>query len=101
MARSKERLPELRIEALGPPRVLLGGVPVTFARHKALALLVYLAVSGRAHARGELAALLSDAAGEEEARGQLRSTLRDLRRAVGEHLAVGRDVIGLAPDRPV
>jgi DNA-binding SARP family transcriptional activator/predicted ATPase len=93
-----ESSPRLRIMALGPPRVLLGDTPVTFTGRKPLALLVYLAVSGRVYARDALAALLFDAATDEKARSQLRSTLTYLRAQLGEYLAVTRDTIGLAQD---
>src|SRR5690242_5966147 len=101
VVRPAETLPQLRIEVLGPPQVLLDGAPVAFARRKAVALLVYLAVSGRVHSRDALAALLTDAATDEEARGQLRSTLKDLRGQLGAYLVVTRDTIGLAPDRRI
>jgi DNA-binding SARP family transcriptional activator/predicted ATPase len=92
---------QLRIEVLGPPRVLLGQTPIAFTRRKALALLVYLARSGRAHTREALAALLTDATDAALARGQLRSVLKDLRSQLGEYLAVSPDGIALTPDRPV
>jgi DNA-binding SARP family transcriptional activator/predicted ATPase len=94
-------VPRLRILALGPPRVLLGDTPVTFTGHKALALLVYLAVSGRVHSRDALAALLFDAATDVRARAQLRSTLTYLRAKLGEYLVVRRDTIGLVHDHPI
>jgi DNA-binding SARP family transcriptional activator len=87
--------------ALGSPRVLLGDTPVTFTGHKPLALLVYLAVSGRVHTRDALAALLFDAASDERARAQLRSTLTYLRAELGEYLVVTRTTIGLAHDHPI
>jgi DNA-binding SARP family transcriptional activator/predicted ATPase len=101
VVRSTATSPQLRIKVLGPPQVLLGETPVSFTRHKALALLVYLAVSGRAHPRDALAALLSDAPTDVEARGQLRSTLKDLRARLGEYLVVTRDTISMAHDRSV
>jgi DNA-binding SARP family transcriptional activator/predicted ATPase len=99
-----ERLTEaplLRIQVLGPPQVLLGDTPVTFARRKALALLAYLTVTRRPHSRDALATLLADAATDEEARGQFRSTLLDLRRQVSAFLVVDRDTIALARDGTV
>jgi hypothetical protein len=73
-------LPQLRIMALGPPRVLLGDAPVTLpGGHKTLALLVYLALAGRAHGRDALTALLTDAASDARARGHFRTILHSLR----------------------
>jgi DNA-binding SARP family transcriptional activator/predicted ATPase len=91
----------LRIMALGPPQVQLGDTPVTFTGRKAMALLVYLAVSGRVHSRDALAALLFDAATDERARAQLRSTLTYLRSQLREYLVATRDTIGLAHDHPI
>jgi DNA-binding SARP family transcriptional activator/predicted ATPase len=101
MVKPAETLPQLRLHLLGPPRVLLGEVPVTFARRKALALLAYLALSGRAHSRDALAALLSEASSDDEAREQLRTILVDLRRQVGAYLAVTHATVALAPGCPV
>ena len=39
--------PELRIRTVGTPQVWLGEIPLTFRRRKSLALLVYLALTGR------------------------------------------------------
>jgi DNA-binding SARP family transcriptional activator len=93
--------PTLQIQVLGPPQVRLGDTPVTFTRRKALALLVYLAVTRRGYSRGTLATLLTDAATGEAARSQLRSTLRDLRCQVGGFLVVNGETIGLAPNGAV
>jgi DNA-binding SARP family transcriptional activator/predicted ATPase len=101
MVGKSEPLPTLRIQILGPPQVLLGHAPVTFTRRKALALLAYLAVTHRAHSRDMLASLLTDVATDAAARGQFRSTLRDLRRQVGAFLVVNGDTIGLAQDGAV
>jgi DNA-binding SARP family transcriptional activator/predicted ATPase len=96
-----ESVPRLRIMALGPPRVLLGDAVVIFTGRKPLALLVYLAVSGRVHSRDALAALLFDAGTDDKARSQLRSTLTYLRAELGEYLVVTRSTVGLAHDHPV
>jgi DNA-binding SARP family transcriptional activator/predicted ATPase len=101
VVRAAETSPQLRIKVLGPVQVLLGDSPVTFSRHKALALLVYLAVSGRVHARDTLATLLTDVATTAEAREQLRTTLKDLRRPLGDYLIVTPESIGLRQDRRI
>jgi DNA-binding SARP family transcriptional activator len=99
--RSAETLLQLRIHVLGPPEVLLRDSPVTFERSKAMALLVYLAVSGRVHARDALAALLTDASTRAVARKQLRTVVDELHRALGAYLVIRRQTIALAPDRPI
>ncbi len=49
----------LTLALLGPPRIVLDGVPLTFAYQKVAALLIYLAVEAiRPHTRSDLAALL-------------------------------------------
>ncbi|MFN2520421.1 MAG: hypothetical protein ABR525_05175 [Candidatus Limnocylindria bacterium] len=46
----------LTVRLLGPPQVEREGRPVRFDTRKALALLAYLAVTGRPHARDQLTA---------------------------------------------
>ena len=48
----------LSLSLLGPPLVELDGQPIQLGRHKALALLAYLAVTRRSHSRDALATLL-------------------------------------------
>src|SRR5260370_9878766 len=48
----------LRVAVLGSPEVFHGGSRLTFALHKAQALLLYLAVERGLHPRSKLAALL-------------------------------------------
>jgi DNA-binding SARP family transcriptional activator len=91
----------LRIKVLGQPQVLLGGTAVPFRRTKALALLVYLAVSRRAHTRAALAALLADAAAPAVVKSRFRAVLADLHREVGAYLVVDRETVVLAPERPI
>jgi DNA-binding SARP family transcriptional activator len=86
---------------MGPPQVLLGDVPLTFGRHKAMALLIYLAISGGIFSRDTLAELLSDGATDEEAKSQLRTTLRELRRQLDPYLEVTRNTIALTRGCPL
>jgi len=61
------------------------GPPLALPTRKAQALLAYLAVPpGRAHPRGELAALLWGEAREESARASLRQALFAIRKAIGD-----------------
>ena len=48
----------LRLAVLGPPQVVHDGRRLSFALHKAQALLLYLAVEGGMHPRSKLAAFL-------------------------------------------
>ena len=68
----------LQLCLLGPPQVRLGSAPVRLPTRKSLWLLAYLALEGPQD-RGELAALLWDEGGEEQARSNLRSELHRLR----------------------
>jgi len=47
-------MPCLSLCLLGPPRIELDGVAVKVETHKAIALLVYLAVTAEGHSRDEL-----------------------------------------------
>lgn len=86
----------IAIAVLGPPRVERDGQPVTFDTRKAVALLGYLAVTGRPQRRETLAALLWPDADEAHARSALRRTLSSLRKGLGETgLSVRRDDLAL------
>ncbi len=90
----------LTIRLLGGFEVLrAAGAPVAFPTRKARALLAYLALRpGQSHTRDELADLLW-ANGGDQARGSLRRTLSDLRKAMGDSAALTSegDVVALAP----
>ena len=86
----------LTVSLLGPPRVARDGTPVSFDTRKATALLAYLALAERAHARDALAELLWPDHDTAHARGALRRTLSTLRHAIGdEHLETTRDLVAL------
>ena len=77
----------LDLVLLGAPQLLLNGNPITdFKTKKAQALLYYLAVTGRSHARAVLAALLWGDLTETKARVNLSTALSELRRVVGDHI---------------
>jgi DNA-binding SARP family transcriptional activator len=59
----------LALYLLGPPRIELDGEPVHIGRRGALALLAYLAVTGRLHNREALASLLGRKFSQLRARG--------------------------------
>ncbi|MBC8160061.1 MAG: winged helix-turn-helix domain-containing protein, partial [Roseiflexaceae bacterium] len=74
---------QLTIALLGPPRIALDGLPLSFAYEKVSALLVYLAVEAdRAHTRTALADLLWPEQGEAAARHSLSQALFQLRRSL-------------------
>ena len=90
---------ELRLITLGKPQVSLDNTPVTgFVYRKSLALLFYLAVTGRPHTRDTLIGLLWPEATEANARASLRKTLTDLRRHVGPFLTITRHEVAFDPD---
>ena len=75
---------EIVIAVLGPPRIERNGRAVTFDTRKAIALLGYLAVTGRPQRRETLAALLWPDADETHARSALRRTLSVVKGALGD-----------------
>ncbi len=90
---------ELRLTALGHPRLFLDGDPVDINRRKAVALLIYLAATRRSHSREALAALFWPEQDESRSFAYLRQSLWTLRKALGNHwmLAEG-DTVALAPN---
>src|SRR5687768_6259562 len=87
----------LRLRLLGGLRVTCGEreeAPLAgFISRKAQALLCYLAVTGRAHSREALAALLWGETSEAAARTSLRQALANLQRLVGAHLQATREAV--------
>ena len=89
-------MPRLTLSLLGPPRVEVDGRPVEVDTRKAIALLMYLAVTGQAHRRDTLATLLWPDYDQERARASLRRTLSALKKGLGGNwLDVHREQIGL------
>jgi DNA-binding SARP family transcriptional activator len=89
-------LSNLEIRLLGPPDIRVGGGPLAVDTRKAVALLAYLAVERTAHRREALAEMLWPEYERESARGALRRTLSNLRKALdGRFLVVKRDAIEL------
>ena len=92
----------LALHLLGPPRVERDGEPVRIAGRKALALLAYLAVTGRNHRRETLATLLWPELDHSRARAELRRALSTLRRTLGDIcLRVDQGTVELSPDQDV
>ena len=85
------------ITLLGAPRVVHGGVPVEVDTRKAIALVAYLAVTGRRHTRDALAGLLWPEYNQARSRAALRRTLSSLKEARSAGwLRVDREGVELA-----
>lgn len=90
----------LNVCVLGSPDLRLGSEPqITQLSDKAVALIGYLAVSGTAASRSLLAGLLWSDQTEERARGNLRTTLSRVRRAIPNHVDANRTLVWLAGPR--
>ena len=74
----------LRLSFLGEPVVTLDGAAVRLKPRKALALLVYLAVTARRHSRDALAELLFPTLSRDRARAGIRQCLSVVRRSLGD-----------------
>lgn len=86
----------LKLFLLGPPRGELNGAPVDLQRRKALALLVYLAVSGQAHSRDSLATFFWPELDQQRGRAYLRRDLAALNtRLPGHWLIADRETVEL------
>lgn len=95
-------MPKLSLFLLGIPRLEREGQAVEVERHKALALLAYLAVTGITHRRDGLAALLWPELDQSRARAALRRTLSTLSVALsGDWLETDRETIGLPPSSAI
>ncbi|MGE5123444.1 MAG: BTAD domain-containing putative transcriptional regulator [Acidobacteriaceae bacterium] len=77
-------MPHLIIEILGPVQINLDGVPIATDRHKAIALLAYLAAESKAHRREALAALLWPDYPRASAFAYLRRTVWELNQVLGK-----------------
>jgi predicted ATPase/DNA-binding SARP family transcriptional activator len=92
---------ELQLTLLEKPEITLDGRPVTgFVYQKSVALLGYLAVTGRPHTRAALAGLLWGQSTEANARAGLRKSLADLRKLLGTHLIISRQEVAFDRSSP-
>ncbi len=98
----------LRLAVFGPPEVFHDERRLSFALRKAEALLLYLAVEGGMHSRGQLAALLWPDSESSTARNALRNALALLRRLLADasaaghsHLLLEPELLGLNPQAPL
>lgn len=89
---------QLALHFLGAPRIERDGRPVAIGYNKAVALLVYLAVTQQYHTREALATLLWPDYDPAGARGEVRRMIWALNKSLGkEWLAVDRDSVALLP----
>jgi len=89
-------MPRLTLTLFGPPNLARDGQALHLRSRKCLALLAYLAVTGRVYRRDRIAALLWPDSDAPRAQNSLRNTLSLLRRALnGTWLVVDRETIGL------
>jgi DNA-binding SARP family transcriptional activator/predicted ATPase len=89
----------LAIFALGPLRIEIDSHPVQTSRHKALALLVYLALHPGKQTRETLSGFLWPEYEQEKASAYLRRTLWEIHRMLGEGwLDADREAIGFNLD---
>jgi predicted ATPase/DNA-binding SARP family transcriptional activator/uncharacterized protein HemY len=89
----------LRLALLGGLQVTQGDAPVTgFVSSKALALLCYLAATGRPHLRPALAGLLWGEMPDASANTNLRKALSNLRQLVGDHLIFAQQSVAFDRD---
>jgi DNA-binding SARP family transcriptional activator/pimeloyl-ACP methyl ester carboxylesterase len=91
-------MPSLKLFLFGSPRLEYQGEPIELNLRKAMALLVYIAVSKREFSRDELAGLLWPENDQSSARANLRRTLYIINKSIGEEILVtGKDTICLNP----
>ena len=87
------------LHLLGAPRLELDGEDTHISRRKAMALLAYLAVTGRGHQREALATLLWPEHDQSSARAELRRTLSVLNRELGgDGILADRETAQLNPE---
>lgn len=90
--------PDLQFSLLGPPVITLNGRPFTVDRRKAIALLIYLAITGGYHQREALAAMFWPSYDQSRAHANLRQTLLVLKKALEDTwLIVDRAGVHLQP----
>lgn len=86
----------ITVSLLGTPRLERDGEPIALDRHKALALLAYLAINNDSHRRDTLATLFWSDYDQTRARAAVRRALASLNKAIpGSWWDTDRETIGL------
>lgn len=89
----------LKISLLGTPQIHTNGLSLSSAiTGRELALLAFLAVTGKAHDRGALVDLLWNDVSEQQALKNLRNVLYSLRKSIGSYLDISRQKLALTAD---
>lgn len=88
----------LEMTLLGRPQIKLNKVLLEVNANKALALIYYLAATGRPHSRQALAALLWSDLPEEAARRNLRVELTRIKDSFEPYLLIARDSLAFNPE---
>ncbi|MBS1252545.1 MAG: Transcriptional regulatory protein MoaR1 [Anaerolineales bacterium] len=93
-------MPTLQISLLGIPEIKLGSEPVKISSAKAQALLYYLVATRQPQTRDKVASLFWPETQAQQARGSLRNTLYNLRRAFDDFdpLVSGNQTIRFATE---
>src|SRR5690349_6724821 len=92
------RMAALKIHTFGPPRLERGEQLIDLGLRKALALIVYLAVTRQPHSRDALATMLWPEGDQREGRGRLRRMLHRVAEALGgDVFAIDGDTVGMRP----
>lgn len=88
---------QLKLYLFGPPRLERAGQPVEINLRKALALMVYLAVTRQTHSRDALATLFWPDSSQRHARASLRRALHQLNQHLRQALAVTAETVAVDP----
>lgn len=90
---------DVRLTLFGKPQILYDGNPLNIRAKKAIALLAYLATTGKAHSRERLATLLWPDSKEDVARTSLRQIIQALRETpLAAVMVTNRNSIALHAD---
>jgi DNA-binding SARP family transcriptional activator/predicted ATPase/Tfp pilus assembly protein PilF len=101
MGTTTESRAQLELHLFGAPEICLQGQPVTGLSAKTVALLIYLAVTGEAHKRSALAALLWGEVPEKRARANLRKAIQQLRSTFAQFITIERQSLALRRDASI
>jgi DNA-binding SARP family transcriptional activator/predicted ATPase len=89
---------QLSIQVLGTPRIVLEDQAIDLGRRKALALLIYLAVTKEPHRRDRLSAFLWPDSDQGRAYAYLRQALWEIKRTLGDKwIQARRETVAISP----